>query len=246
MDIAERGNRPSIDKDQCISWLDSKKPNSVLYICFGSLCVFAKSQFLELGFGLEASKRSFIWVIKDNNNVDDNANVLPRGFEESVKDRGLIIRGWAPQLLILSHPAIGGFMTHCGWNSVLESVTAGVPLITWPLFAEQFFNQNFVLNQLGIGVGIGVESGLAWGEEEKIGALVKRDRVEETVTRFMGGDESVEAMRKRASELSELAKAAVSKGGSSNINIGRLIEDLSNLKKEKRKIGLGQRKENAA
>ncbi|KAK9289820.1 hypothetical protein L1049_007980 [Liquidambar formosana] len=121
-------------------------------------------------------------------------------------------------------------MTHCGWNSVMESVVAGVPMITWPLFAEQFYNENFVLNRLRIGVGIDVESGLEWGKEERVGALVKRHRVEEAVSRLMGEGEAVEGMRKRASELGEMARLAVSKGGSSDVSMGLLIEDLLNQK----------------
>ena len=229
LDMAERGNRASIDKDQVLTWLDSKKPNSVLYVCFGSLCEFPKSQLLEIGLGLESSKASFIWVIREK----DGDGFLPEDFEERVRDRALIIKGWAPQVLILNHSAVGGFMTHCGWNSVLESVTTGVPLITWPLFAEQFYNENFVLNRLGIGAGIGVESGLAWGEEESIGVLVKRDRVEVVVTRLMSESEAVEGMRKRVSELGELARAAISEGGSSYVNMGLLIEDLLNQRKDK-------------
>lgn len=201
----------------------------MLYVCFGSLYEFAESQLLEIALGLESSNICFIWVIKS-----DAFLLLDKDFEERVKDRELIIKGWAPQVLILNHPAVGGFMTHCGWNSVLESVSSGVPMITWPLFAEQFYNGNFVLTHWKIGVGVGVESGLAWGEEEKIGVLVRRDRVEKVVSQFMiNGGEEVEGMRKRASKLSELAKIAVSKGGSSYVNVGLLIDDLLNQKVER-------------
>ncbi|KAL4605486.1 hypothetical protein ACB092_09G032700 [Castanea dentata] len=209
LDKVERGNRASIDKDQLLTWLDSKKPNSVLYVCFGGLCNFSKSQLLEIG---DSYRDGF----------------FPKGFEERVRDRTLVIKGWAPQVLILNHSAVGGFMTHCGWNSVLESVTAGVPLITWPLFAEQFYNENFVLNRLGAGAGIGVKTGLAWGEEENIGVLVTGDRVEEVVTRLMA-----ERTRNRVSELNKLAMVAISKGGSSYVNMGLLIEDLQNLRSDR-------------
>lgn len=231
IDVADRGNKPSIDKDRCISWLDSRKPNSVLYVCFGSICESAESQLLEIALGLESSKASFIWVIRDHRH--GSSEFLQKDFEERVKDRGLIIKGWAPQVLILNHPAVGGFMTHCGWNSVLESASAGVPMITWPLFAEQFYNENFVLNHLKIGVAIGVETGLAWGEEEKIGVLINRDRVAKVVTQFMNGNDEVEGMRKRVRQFSETGKMAVGQSGSSYINIGLLIDDLLN-QKEKR------------
>ncbi|KAK3226552.1 hypothetical protein Dsin_006414 [Dipteronia sinensis] len=222
-DVAERGNKASISEDYCVSWLDSKEPNSVLYVCFGSLCEFTESQLFEIASGLEASKVSFILVVKDS----EKFKFLTEEFEERIKERsGILIKGWAPQVLILNHPSVGGFMTHCGWNSVLESVSSGVPMITWPLFAEQFCNENLVVTRLKIGIAIGVEQGLAWGEEEKIGVLIKRDRVEEVVTRFMnGGDQNlkVEEMRKRVSELGELARLAVAKGGSSYVNVDNLI-----------------------
>ncbi|XP_065616027.1 UDP-glycosyltransferase 73C3 [Quercus suber] len=201
LDIAERGNRASIDKDQ----------------------------LLEIGLGLESSKASFTWVIRDSY----GDGFLLEDFEERVRYRAFVIKGWAPQVLILNHSAVGGFMTHCGWNSVLESVTAGVPLITWPLFAEQFYNENFVLNRLGIRSGIGVKTGLAWGEEENIGVLVDRDHVEEVVTRLMGESEAVQGMRNRVSKLSKLAMAAISKGGSSYVNMVLLIEDLLNLRRDR-------------
>ncbi|KAI9153086.1 hypothetical protein LWI28_005733 [Acer negundo] len=228
-DVAERGNKASIGEDYCVSWLDSKEPNSVLYVCFGSLCEFTESQLLEIASGLEASKVSFIWVVKDS----EKFKFLTEEFEERIKERsGILIKGWAPQVLILNHPSVGGFMTHCGWNSVLESVSSGVPMITWPLFAEQFYNENLVVTRLKIGIAIGVEHGLAWGEEEKIGVLIKRDRVEEVVTRFMNGgggqNLEVEEMRKRVNELCELARLAVTKGGSSYVNVDNLITYLSN------------------
>ncbi|KAL6987378.1 hypothetical protein U1Q18_013127 [Sarracenia purpurea var. burkii] len=229
LSMAARGKKASIDTDNCLAWLDSKQPNSVIYVCFGSVSAFAESQLVEIGLGLEASNCNFIWVIKDH--LD--ARPWLEGLEERVKGRGLIIKGWAPQLQILNHAAVGGFMTHCGWNSVLEALSFGQPMITWPLFGEQCYTEIFVLTQLKIGFEIGVDTSMAWGEEEEVGALVKRDLVKAAVTRMIGGGESVEEMRRRARELSKLARSAVKEGGSSSTNLDHLIEDLLSQKAER-------------
>ncbi|KAL2509288.1 UDP-glycosyltransferase 73C1 [Forsythia ovata] len=170
LDKAERGNKASIDEDFCTKWLDSKESNSVLYVCLGSLTRLATAQLIELGLGLEASNRPFVWVIR---NISDEfqAWFVEEKFVERIKGRGLLIHGWAPQVLILSHPAIGGFITHCGWNSTLEGICAGVPMITWPIFAEQFCNEKFIVNVLKTGLRIGVEIPVFFGDEEKTGVL---------------------------------------------------------------------------
>jgi hypothetical protein len=148
-------------------------------------------------------------------------------FEERIKGRGLLIKGWAPQMLILSHPAVGGFITHCGWNSTLESVCSGVPMITWPLFAEQFFNEKLVVEVLRIGIKVGVEIPVRWGDEEKVGVLVKKDGVEKAITMLMDGGEEGEKRRKKARELGEMGKRALEEGGSSQLNMSFLIEDIT-------------------
>ncbi|CAH2042354.1 unnamed protein product [Thlaspi arvense] len=122
----------------------------------------------------------------------------------------------------------------------MEAVVAGVPMVTWPLFGEQFYNGSFV-KRLRIGISIGsMDTGLIWGEEEDAGALVKRGRVAAAVARLMGGGGVVREIRERASRLSELARAAVRKGGSSYVNLDRLIEDLSNHKRV-RMSNIGER-----
>nr|BAO66180.1 hypothetical protein [Delphinium grandiflorum] len=227
-----RGRKSAIDEHLCLSWLDSKKPKSVLYVCFGSLCHFPNSQLQEIGLGLEESGHPFIWVIKES-----DSGGLPDGFEERVEGRGLVIKGWAPQVMILSHGSVGGFMTHCGWNSVIESVSVGLPMITWPLFAEQFYNEKFVLNVAKCGVGSGVVRGCDWGEEENIGVLVNKERVRDVVSWFMGEeDEEVKAIRARAKRLGELASETVREGGSSYENMGLFIEDLLSKKRERQNL----------
>ncbi|XP_061352598.1 UDP-glycosyltransferase 73C6-like isoform X2 [Gastrolobium bilobum] len=227
LDKARRGNKASIDVDHCMKWLDLQKPSSVIYACLGSICNLTPLQLIELGMALEASKRPFIWVIRERNQSEElNRWIKESGFEERTKSLGLLIRGWAPQVLILSHPAIGGFLTHCGWNSTLEAICAGVPMLTWPLFGDQFFNEKFVVQILRVGVRVGVESPVKWGDEEKTGVLVKKEDVEKAIDKLMDESNETEERRKRARELAEMAKRAVEEGGSSHFNVTLLIQDI--------------------
>ncbi|KAG2332636.1 hypothetical protein Bca52824_003816 [Brassica carinata] len=229
-DRAERGNKAVIDKDECFKWLASKEEGSVLYVCLGSICNLPLSQLKEIGLGLEKSKRPFIWVIRGWDKYNELAEwFLESGFEERVKERGLLIKGWAPQVLILSHPSVGGFLTHCGWNSTLEGIASGVPLLTWPLFGDQFCNQTLVIQVLKVGVGAGVEDVMKWGEEEKIGVLVDNEGVKKAVEDLMGDSDEAKERRRRAKELGELAHRAVDEGGSSHSNITFLLEDITEL-----------------
>ncbi|CAD5189740.1 unnamed protein product [Musa acuminata subsp. malaccensis] len=221
----ERGDETSIDFNKCMDWLDAKARGSVIYVCFGSISQFSTAQLREIAIGLEAADKPFVWVVREVGG--DGAEWLPEGYEERVvgAGKGLIIRGWAPQTLILDHPAVGGFLTHCGWNSCLEGVSAGVPMATWPLFAEQFFNEKLIVEVLGIGIGVGVKEYAAREHEQKR-KVVMAEAIAKTVARLMGGGEEAEGMRRRARELGEMAANAVEIGGSSYVHMGDLIEEL--------------------
>jgi len=227
LDKAQRGNIASISEHHCLKWLDLHQPKSVVYACLGSLCNLIPSQLMELALALEATNRPFIWVIREGNKSEELEKwISEERFEERNKGRGLIIRGWAPQVLILSHPSIGGFLTHCGWNSTLEGISAGLPLVTWPLFADQFLNEKLVTQVLRIGVSLGVEVPMRWGVEENLGVLVKKEGIKEAICMVMDEGEESKERRERASKLSEMAKRAVEKGGSSHLNINLLIQDI--------------------
>ncbi|KAJ0989080.1 hypothetical protein J5N97_007436 [Dioscorea zingiberensis] len=222
LDQAARGSEapaPTVS-DHCLNWLDSKEPGSVLYVCFGSMGRFTSTQLHEMASGLQASGHPFIWVVKSSGESTPTVD----------GEKGLVINGWAPQVLILSHPAVGGFMTHCGWNSSMEGVTAGVPMITWPLFAEQFFNEKLIVDVLRIGVSAGLKRSCMEAEER---GVVGGEEIEMAVKRLMGGDEEAMERKKRAKEMAEKAKMAVSEGGSSYRDISALIEELVEFKKNK-------------
>ncbi|PUZ58302.1 hypothetical protein GQ55_5G498100 [Panicum hallii var. hallii] len=225
--MAARGNKASTDEAQCLRWLDLMKPGSVTFVSFGSLACTAPRQLVELGLGLEASKKPFVWVIKAGDKFPQVEEWLAEGFEERVKDRGLIIRGWAPQVLILWHKAIGGFMTHCGWNSTIEGICAGIPMITWPHFAEQFVNERLVVDVLKTGVEVGVKAVTQWGQEQTE-VTVTRDAVEKAVSKLMDDGEAAEEMRMKAKEFGVKARKALEEGGSSYNNINLLIQEMGN------------------
>ncbi|OIW00050.1 hypothetical protein TanjilG_26387 [Lupinus angustifolius] len=226
----ERGQKNVVSVHECLTWLNSKPVNSVLYICFGSLCHFPDKQLYEIACGVEASGHGFIWVVpekkgKENESNEEKEKWLPKGFEERNKMKGMIIKGWAPQVLILNHSAIGAFLTHCGWNSTTEAISAGVPLITWPLHSEQFYNEKLITQVRGIGIEVGAEvwnSSGSW----KTDKLVGRDQIEKVVKRLMEDGDEAKQIRNRAHEFGEKARQALQQGGSSYNNLTALIDNL--------------------
>ncbi|XP_065848567.1 UDP-glycosyltransferase 73B4-like [Euphorbia lathyris] len=196
------------DRENSIfQWLNNKTtPNSVIYVSFGTQAEVSESQLNEIGYGLEESGYQFIWVLRSK------TWNFPIGLEEKkIGERGLIVREFVDQRRILSHRAIGGFLSHCGWNSVLESVSAGVPILGWPMMAEQGLNAKLIVEGLGAGVGLKRD--------------VRRRDICDGVREIMGGEKGRIA-RERAEALGRVARRAVQKGGSSDDTLDKMIEQL--------------------
>ncbi|KAJ6838876.1 UDP-glycosyltransferase 73C6-like [Iris pallida] len=222
-----RGNKAAVDERRLAGWLDAKEPGSVLYVSFGSLVLQGPSQLIEIGRALESSGRPFVWVLKgaEASRPELVEWMSEGGFAERTEGRGLVIAGWAPQVAILSHPSVGGFVTHCGWNSTLEAITASVPMVTWPHIADQFLNEKLVVEVLRVGVSLGVKVPTFYIEGEDV-VGVERERVEKAVLSLMDGGEEGERRRERAREYGVKARMAMEEGGSSYENITTLTQIL--------------------
>ncbi|WJX57498.1 hypothetical protein P8452_43052 [Trifolium repens] len=231
---SQRGSKNLIDANEYLNWLDSWPKNSVIYVCLGSLNRVTPKQLIEFGLGLEATNRPFIWVVRKAYKWGEVEKwLLEDGFEERVKGRGILIRGWAPQVLILSHNAIGAFLTHCGWNSTLEAICAGVPLVTFPMFSDQFYNEKLVVQVIETGVRIGVENAVHFGDEDEVGddgVQVSRENVKEAIEKVMGEGEGKNERRERARKYADMGMKAIEEGGSSYINMLKLIKDIMHFK----------------
>ena len=208
-DLKTIGSNLWKEEPECLEWLDNQEPNSVVYVNFGSITVMTSDQLIEFAWGLANSKKTFLWVIRPDLVAGENA-VLPPEFVEETKNRGLL-SSWCPQEQVLAHPAIRGFLTHSGWNSTLESVCGGVPMICWPFFAEQQTNCRFSCKEWGIGLEI----------ED-----VRRDKIESLVRELMDGKKG-EEMRKKALEWKKLAMDAASNpDGSSFQNLDSMVNQV--------------------
>ncbi|MED6126779.1 hypothetical protein PIB30_081834, partial [Stylosanthes scabra] len=221
-------NRTNGTDDKCLRWLDQQPRGSVLFVCFGSGGTLSSAQTHELAVGLENSEQRFLWVVKCPNEkvangayLDANDDVqakadpldfLPEGFVERTRGMGLVVPSWAPQAQVLAHASIGGFLTHCGWSSILESIVNGVPMIAWPLHAEQ--KMNAVL----------MTEGMKVATRPKIGenGLVENEEISRVVKRLMESEEGMK-FSYRVKELKDAAIKALGDNGSSTKQLAELV-----------------------
>ncbi|KAL6656989.1 hypothetical protein ACP70R_004769 [Stipagrostis hirtigluma subsp. patula] len=206
------------DDHRCAAWLDGHADASVVYVNFGSITVVSSEQMDEFAWGLSAAGCPFLWVVRPDMVRDGGAAgwALPAGFEEAVAGRGLAV-GWCDQEAVLEHRATGGFLSHCGWNSTLESIRAGVPLLCWPFFSEQVTNCRYACEAWGVGLEMPREAG--------------RREVEAAVRELMGGEGRGAAARRRAAEWKAKAAEAVAPGGTSSRNLEKFVEEIARAKR---------------
>ncbi|XP_045797845.1 hydroquinone glucosyltransferase-like [Trifolium pratense] len=224
--IVSCNNDGFVDDLECLKWLKKQPQNSVLYVSFGSGGTLSQRQINELAFGLELSDQRFIWVVRgpsdsvsatylEDANDDDPLKFLPKGIVERTKGKGFILPSWAPQVEILKHNSVGGFLSHCGWNSILESIQEGVPIVAWPLFAEQ------AMNAVMLSDGLKVAIRLKFEDDE----IVEKDEIAKVVKCVMDGEEGKE-MRDRMKSLKDSAKKALKDDGSSIKSLSQLATQL--------------------
>ena len=192
-----------------LQWLGLHPPYSVLYVSLGSFLSVSNEQMDEIAAGLQDSGVPYVWVARgETSRLTNNCGGM--GF----------VVPWCDQLKVLCHSSIGGFLTHCGWNSILEAIYAGVPMLTFPIFFDQAPNSKKIVDDWKIGRRV--------KEKQKDESLVTRARIAELVRNFMDPEnDEVKKMRKSARELKENCRKAVAKDGSSQINLDAFIKDIS-------------------
>ncbi|KAL1815189.1 hypothetical protein ACET3Z_017763 [Daucus carota] len=205
-------------------WLDNQAPDSVIYVSFGTTTSLTNEQIHAIAVGLENSGQKFIWVLRDADRGDifvgdTRVCQLPEGYEERIKlkGQGIILRDWAPQLEILAHASTGGFMSHCGWNSCMESMSMGVPMATWPMHSDQPHNALLVTKVLKMGVV--VKDWAHWDE------FVESLTIEKAVKELMASKQG-EELRRRAVELSTAMKRSMAEGGDTHKEFGDFISHI--------------------
>ncbi|CAN4088319.1 unnamed protein product [Withania somnifera] len=214
---SNRGGSSSVLASEILAWLDKCEDHSVVYVCFGSQAVLTNKQMEELAIALDKSSVKFILSAKraTRGHVSNDYGVIPSWFEDKVGGRGLVIRDWAPQVLILRHQAVGAFLTHCGWNSTLEGLVAGVSMLTWPMGADQFANANILVN----------EHKVAIRACEGVKTVPNSDELAKILTEAVQGND-VEERRTRALKLREIAMNGIKEGGNSFESLAAFVKHL--------------------
>ncbi|KAG6649886.1 anthocyanidin 5,3-O-glucosyltransferase-like [Carya illinoinensis] len=210
-------NQGGDGQHECLTWLNSQPRQSVVFLSFGSMGLFSAEQLKEMAVGIENSGQRFLWVVRnpppDNKKEPRLDELLPEGFLEWTKDRGFVLKQWAPQVEVLSHASVGGFVTHCGWSSTLEAVSAGVPMVGWPLFAEQRMNRVAMVKELKVALAV-KDSEDGWVSGEELGKRVRE---------LMEGEEG-KTVRERVAAMRDAAVEAWREGGSCRIALAKLLQ----------------------
>ncbi|KAI8527456.1 hypothetical protein RHMOL_Rhmol12G0076700 [Rhododendron molle] len=201
-----------------LSWLDGCPDGSVVYVCFGSQKLLKRDQMEALASGLERSGIRFVWVVKSVSakQTADGYGVIPDRFEDRVSGRGMVVKGWAPQVSILSHRAVSGFLSHCGWNSLSEGVVAGVMILAWPMEADQFVNARLLVEDMGAAIRV-CEGADSVPDSVELARTIAESMSENT------------AQKVKAKELRDKAIEAVKVGGSSWKELEALVRELAQL-----------------
>lgn len=202
----------------CMDWLNSKELGSVVYVSFGSLTVLSKEQTREIALGLKASGCCFLWVIRPPSNSKEQMNSeenLPEGFLTECSGKGLVVP-WCPQLQVLSHASVGAFMTHCGWNSTLESLSLGVPLLAFPQWSDQTTNSLYIVEKWKTGLRLKTRSA---------DGVVGKEDVEKSIRTIMESELGVQ-LRENALRLKKLSREAMGDGGSSDENLQEFVQEI--------------------
>ncbi|KAL8126882.1 anthocyanidin 3-O-glucosyltransferase 2-like [Apium graveolens] len=213
-----------------VPWLDRQPCSSVVFLCFGSKGSFDTEQVKEIACALELSGQRFLWslrrpsqnkeIMEPLKDYEDYNEVLPEGFLERTSEIGKVI-GWAPQMTILSHPAVGGFVSHCGWNSTLESIWFGVPIATWPMYAEQQINAFQLVKESGIAVEIKMDYRKDDFLNNESAEVVKAEVIERGIRFVMDGESE---LRSKMKEMKDKCREATAEAGSSYTSLGQFIE----------------------
>ncbi|XP_047070549.1 putative cis-zeatin O-glucosyltransferase [Lolium rigidum] len=212
---------PGKTRHKCMDWLDAQPPASVLYVSFGTTSSFRGEQIAEMAAALKGSKQRFIWVLRDADRADifTESGVMQQAklmseFTKDIKGTGLVITGWAPQLEILAHGSTAAFMSHCGWNSTLESLSHGKPILAWPMHSDQLWDAELLCKFL--------KAGLLVRPWEKHDQVVPAEAIQEVIEKAMLSENGM-AMRQRAKELGEAVRASMAEGGSSSTHMDEFV-----------------------
>ncbi|XP_021602056.1 UDP-glycosyltransferase 84B1 [Manihot esculenta] len=201
-------------EDTCLEWLNKQEPSSVIYVSFGSVIVLSAKQMGSIAKALKNSKHPFLWVVKQPD-IPAGEGQLPLGFLEETKDQGLVV-SWSPQTKVLTKPAIACFVTHCGWNSLLETIASGVPVIAYPQWTDQPTNAKLIVDVFRIGLRLRANQDGSISDGE----------IERCIMEIMDGPKA-EELKANAKELKRAAREAVACGGLSDRNIQLFVHEIS-------------------
>jgi pathogen-inducible salicylic acid glucosyltransferase len=195
--------------EEYIEWLNNKPKRSVVYVSFGTMGGLSEEQTVEVANGLKDCGSYFLWVVRTSEETK-----LPKDFEKK-SEKGLVVT-WCFQLKVLAHESIGCFLTHCGWNSTLEALSLGVPIVAMPLWSDQGLNAKLIVDVWKVGIR-------ALVDEKQI---VRKDVLKDCICEIIMESEKSKEIMNNVMQWKTLAARAIGEDGSSYKNIVEFVNSL--------------------